>query len=99
MEEQLALIFSALLFTIGVFGVLYRRNAVVMLMCIELCLSSANLAFAGFSKMNSDISGQIFAFFVISVAAAEAVVGLAIVVAISRLKDTVNVDETQALKG
>ncbi len=93
------LMLSAALFTIGVIGVLTRRNILVILMSIELILNAANLNLISFSRQLSDISGQIFALFVITVAAAEAAVGLGILIALFRLRDTVNADEIDLLKG
>ncbi|MDX1438301.1 MAG: NADH-quinone oxidoreductase subunit NuoK [Rubricoccaceae bacterium] len=90
---------SAVLFTIGVFGVLLRRNAIVIFLSIELMLNSANLALVAFSQAFADVNGQILVFFVISVAAAEAAVGLAIVIALFRNKQTVNVDDINLFRG
>jgi NADH-quinone oxidoreductase subunit K len=89
---------SAVLFTIGVVGVLTRRNAIVVFMCIELMLNSVNLTLVAFSSFLGDISGQALVFFVMAVAAAEAAVGLAIVIALFRNKLTVNIDEINILK-
>jgi NADH-quinone oxidoreductase subunit K len=89
---------SAVLFAIGVVGVLTRRNAIVVFMCIELMLNSVNLTLIAFSSFLRDISGQALVFFVMAVAAAEAAVGLAIVIALFRNKRTVNVDEINILK-
>jgi NADH-quinone oxidoreductase subunit K len=82
---------SALLFTIGVLGVLLRRNVIVMIMSVELMLNSVNLTLVAFSQALGDVSGQILVFFAMSVAAAEAAIGLAIVIAIFRKKITVDV--------
>lgn len=90
---------SAVLFTIGALGVLVRRNPLVIFMSIELMLNSANLAFVAFSRTFGVLSGQIFVFFVMTVAAAEVAVGLALIVAIFRTKHTINVDEMNTLKG
>ncbi|MBM2840873.1 MAG: nuoK [Bacteroidetes bacterium] len=89
---------SAILFTIGVAGVLIRRNAIVVFMCIELMLNSVNLSLIAFSAFLGDITGQVLVFFVMAVAAAEAAVGLAIVIALFRNKQTVNIDEINILK-
>lgn len=92
------LILSAFMFSVGVAGVLIRRNAIVILMSIELMLNSANLALITFSSFMGNSVGQIFAFFVMTVAAAEAAIGLAIVIAIFRNKLTVNIDEINIFK-
>ncbi len=92
------LILSGILFTIGAVGVLIRRNALVIFMCIELMLNGVNLAFVTFSRMHESLDGQIFVFFVMTVAAAEAVVGLAIIIALFRNKATVNVDDINIMK-
>ena len=91
------LILAAATFTIGGVGVMIRRNALILFMCIELMLNSVNLTFIAFSKYRIDLDGQIFSFFVMAVAAAEAAVGLAIVLHIFRHKRSVNVDEVQEL--
>jgi NADH-quinone oxidoreductase subunit K len=93
------LVLSALLFTIGVAGVLIRRNAIVVFMCVELMLNAANLALIAFSKLNGDLNGQILSFFVMVVAAAEVVVGLGILVAIFRRRSSTSVDDINLLKG
>jgi NADH-quinone oxidoreductase subunit K len=90
---------SALLFCIGVAGVLVRRNALVIFMSIEIMLNAANLAFVGFAHQMKSLDGQIFVFFVMTVAAAEVAVGLAIIVNVFRLRETVFVDEINLLKG
>ncbi len=92
------LVFSFIIFAIGMFGALSRRNVFIVLMGIELMLNAVNIAFVGFSSYLSNIAGQIFAIFVITVAAGEAAVGLAIVVAIFRNRFTVNVDSFNLLK-
>ena len=89
---------SAVLFVIGVAGVLTRRNAIVVFMCIELMLNSVNLSLVAFSASLGDITGQALVFFVMAVAAAEAAVGLGIVIALFRNKQTVNIDEINILK-
>lgn len=89
---------SALLFTIGAAGVLIRRNAIVVFMCIELMLNASNLAFVTFSRMNGGVDGQLFAFFTMVVAACEVVVGLAIIVTIYRSRRSASVDDARLLK-
>ena len=93
-----SLYLSALLFTIGAAGVLIRRNAIVVFMCIELMLNASNLAFVTFSRMNGNIDGQLFAFFTMVVAACEVVVGLAIIVTIYRSRRSASVDDARLLK-
>ena len=93
------LVLSAALFTIGAVGVLVRKNAIVVFMCIELMLNAVNLTLVTFSRINGSLDGQIMAFFVMTVAAAEVVVGLALVLAINRNTDTVYVEEFNLLKG
>ena len=93
------LILSIMLFTLGTIGVIIRRNAIVILMSVELILNAANLAFIAFSKYWGDVHGHVFSFFVIAVAASEAAVGLAIVINIFRHFHSTNVDEVTALKG
>ena len=93
------LLVSAILFTIGVVGVLVRRNAIVIFMSIELMLNAANLAFVAFARELRSLDGQLFVFFVMTVAAAEVAVGLALIVNVFRLKETVYVDEINLLKG
>jgi NADH-quinone oxidoreductase subunit K len=90
---------SAALFTIGVVGVLVRRSALVIFMSIELMLNAVNLSFIAFSRAQGQMDGQIIVFFVMAVAAAEVAVGLAIIVAIFRNRDTANVDDVRLLKG
>ncbi len=92
------LILSALLFGIGGVGVLIRRNAIVVFMCIELMLNATNLAFVSFSKMHGNLDGQVIAFFVMVVAAAEVVVGLAIIMTIFRSRRSSSVDDASLLK-
>ena len=91
------MILSAILFVIGTFGVLIRRNALIIFLCIELQLNAVNLAFVAFSRMWG-IDGQVFVFFVMTVAAAEAAVGLAIIISIFRHYETVDVDNFNLLK-
>jgi NADH-quinone oxidoreductase subunit K len=93
------LLLSALLFGIGVVGVLIRRNAIVVFMCIELMLNAVNLSFIAFSRTNRALDGQVLAFFVMVVAAAEVVVGLGILVAIFRKRSSTSVDDVNLLKG
>ena len=92
------LILSCILFSIGAVGVLINRNALVIFMCIELMLNAVNLAFVTFSRQQNSMDGQIFVFFVMTVAAAEAVVGLAIIIALFRNKATINVDDINIMK-
>lgn len=92
------LILSGILFSIGAVGVLINRNALVIFMCIELMLNGVNLAFVTFARQQNSMDGQIFVFFVMTVAAAEAVVGLAIIIALFRNKATVNVDDINLMK-
>jgi NADH-quinone oxidoreductase subunit K len=90
---------SAIVFTIGVVGVLVRRNALIIFMSVELMLNAANLAFVAFAWHMKSMDGQIFVFFVMTVAAAEVAIGLAIIVHLFRLRETVFVDEISLLKG
>ena len=92
------LMLSALLFAIGAVGVLVRRNAIVVFMCIELMLNSVNLTLVTFARINGSIDGQVMAFFVMVVAAAEVVVGLAIIMSIFRTRRSASVDDTNLLK-
>ncbi len=89
---------SAVLFTIGVTGFLVRRNLIVMFMSIELMLNAVNLAFVAFARAHGSMDGQVIVFFVITVAAAEAAVGLAIIIAIFRSRETVNADELNLMR-
>ena len=93
------IVLSAILFTIGVVGVLTRRNALIIFMSIELMLNASNLAFVAFSSVIKSFSGQIFVFFVIAVAAAEVAVGLALIVEIFKSKRSIDVDQMSSLKG
>jgi len=93
------LVVSAILFTIGIVGVLVRRNAIVIFMSVELMLNAANLAFVSFANALHSLDGQVFVFFVMAVAAAEVAVGLAIIVNLFRLRESVFVDEINLLKG
>lgn len=92
------LVVSASLFTIGSVGVLLRRNALVMFMSVELQLNAVNLALVAFSRLHGNLTGQVLTFFSLVVAAAEVVVGLAIIVAVFRRRRTANVDEVSALR-
>jgi NADH-quinone oxidoreductase subunit K len=92
------LILAALLFSLGVFGVLVRRNALVVFMCVELMLNASNLALVAFAKQHGNLDGQIAAFFVMVVAAAEVVVGLAIIMTIFRTRRSASVDDASLLK-
>ena len=96
MTEYLTL--SMLLFTIGAAGVLVRRNAIVIFMCIELMLNAVNIAFVAFAKMHSSVDGHVIVLFVIIVAAAEVAIGLAIIVSIFRRRQSTNVDDLSLLK-
>jgi NADH-quinone oxidoreductase subunit K len=93
-----ALFFSAVLFAIGVVGVLTRRNAIIVFMCVELMLNAVNLSFVAFAQAYG-VAGQVFVFFVMTVAAAEAAVGLAIIIALFRHRQTVNLENINLLKG
>jgi NADH-quinone oxidoreductase subunit K len=93
-----SLFFSAVLFTIGVVGVLTRRNAIIIFMCVELMLNAVNLTFIAFARYYG-AAGQVIVVFVMTVAAAEAAVGLAIIIAIFRHKETVNLQNINLLKG
>jgi NADH-quinone oxidoreductase subunit K len=93
------LVLSAMLFTIGTVGVLIRRNALILFMSIELMLNAVNLTFVAFGRELQEIAGQIYVFFVLVVAAAEVVVGLAIIVNIFRSRETVDIDEVNVLRG
>jgi len=94
-----ALLVSGILFTIGVVGVLVRRNAIVIFMSVELMLNAGNLAFIAFARSMNSLDGQVIVFFVMAVAAAEVAVGLAIIVNLFRLRESVFVDEINLLKG
>ena len=93
-----ALFFSAVLFVIGVFGVLIRRNAIIVFMCVELMLNAVNLTFIAFAQ-SYGAAGQVFVFIVMTVAAAEAAVGLAIIIALFRHRQTVDLQNINLLKG
>ena len=100
MEPSLAsyLALSGILFTIGAAGVIFKRNAIGMFMCIELMLNAVNLTFVAFSRYYADVTGQLFVFMVMSVAAAEAAVGLGIIIAFYRNSRSVDVDDASILK-
>lgn len=89
---------AAILFSLGAFGMLFRRNAIVVFMCVELMLNASNLAFVAFARMHGNLEGQVFAFFTMVVAAAEVVVGLAIIVMIFRTRRSASVDEPSLLR-
>ena len=99
MATQSYLLVGAILFIIGTVGVLIRRNPLVIFMCIEMMLNAANLTLVAYANHLRNMEGQIFVFFVMTVAAAEVVVGLAIIVAIFRLRETINVDLLDSMKG
>ena len=92
------LVLSAILFTIGVAGFLFRRNIITVFMCIELMLNAVNLSFIAFAHQHKQVSGQLFTFFVMVVAAAEAAVGLAIILTVFKNRSTLNIDEIDTLK-
>jgi NADH-quinone oxidoreductase subunit K len=92
------LILSAILFTLGVAGFLFRRNIITVFMCIELMLNAVNLSFVAFSNKHQQVSGHIFTFFVMVVAAAEAAVGLAIILTVFKNRSTLNIDDVNTLK-
>ena len=92
------LLLSSVLFSIGTLGVLLRRNAIVVFMCVELMLNAANLALVTFSRMKGNLDGQVIAFFVMVVAAAEVVIGLAIILTIFRTRRSASVDDANLLK-
>jgi NADH-quinone oxidoreductase subunit K len=89
---------AAALFTVGLVGVLVRRNIIVMFMCVELMLNSVNLTFVTFSRINGNLDGQVLSFFTIVVAAAEVTVGLALIVNLFRLKASIDADDVDALR-
>ena len=98
MNPSYYLLLAAILFTIGAVGVLVRRNAIVVFMCVELMLNAVNLTLVTFSRMGGTLDGQVMAFFVMVVAAAEVVVGLAIILAIFRTRHSASVDDASLLK-
>ncbi|MDR3709552.1 MAG: NADH-quinone oxidoreductase subunit NuoK [Capsulimonadaceae bacterium] len=93
------LIVSAILFALGTIGVIVRRNAIIMFMCIELMLNAVNLSLVAFSRYLSDIGGQLMVIFVMAVAAAEVAVGLGIIVSIFRNRESINIDTLDVMKG
>jgi NADH-quinone oxidoreductase subunit K len=99
MATQSYLLVGAIVFIIGTVGVLIRRNPLVIFMCIEMMLNAANLTLVAYANHLRNMEGQIFVFFVMTVAAAEVVVGLAIIVAIFRLRETINIDLLDSMKG
>ena len=90
---------AVILFTIGALGVLIRRNAIIVFMAVELMLNAANLAFVAYARYWQSMSGQIFVFFIMTVAAAEVAIGLALIVAIFHTKSSINIDQMNSLKG
>ncbi len=98
MDPSAYIVLSAVLFTIGTFGVLLRRNAIIVFLSVELMLNAANLAFVAFARMHGQLDGQVIAFFVMVVAAAEVVIGLAIIMLIFRTRRSANVDEPSLLR-
>jgi NADH-quinone oxidoreductase subunit K len=98
MSPSYYLVLAAALFTIGAVGVLVRRNAIVVFMCVELMLNSVNLTLVTFARINGSLDGQVIAFFVMVVAAAEVVIGLAIIMAIFRTRRSASVDDANLLK-
>lgn len=90
---------SVILFTLGVTGVILRRNAIVIFMCIELMMNAANLAFIAFARQTRTLDGQVMVFFVMTVAAAEVAVGLAIIISMFRHHESVNIDQVDLLRG
>jgi NADH-quinone oxidoreductase subunit K len=98
MNPSSYIVLSAILFSIGTIGVLVRRNAIIVFMSVELMLNAANLSFVSFARMNGNLDGQVVAFFVMVVAAAEVVVGLAIIVTIFRTRRSASIDEPNLLK-
>ena len=98
MRVEYFLVMAALLFTIGAVGVLIRRNIIVMLMCIEIMLNAVNLTFVAFAREGQSMTGQVFVFFVMTVAAAEAAVGLALVIALFRRKRTTDADDASQMR-
>lgn len=98
-QTEAFIILSAVLFTLGVMGVLLKRNAILVFMSVELMLNSANLALVAFAREWGQVDGHLFVFFVITVAAAEVAVGLALIVAIFRSKQSINIDELHLMEG
>ncbi len=98
MDSNFYLVLSGLIFTVGAFGVLVRRNALIIFMCVEMMLNSVNLSLVAFSYQWGNIDGQIFVFIIMAVAAAEVAIGLAILIANTRHNQSVNVDEINLLR-
>jgi len=98
-QTEAYVILSLVLFVLGTMGVLLRRNAILVFMSVELMLNSANLALAAFARQWNQVDGHLFVFFVITVAAAEVAVGLALIVAIYRTKQSINIDELHQMEG
>jgi NADH:ubiquinone oxidoreductase subunit K len=98
-STQAYLMLSATLFCVGLIGVIVRRNMITVLMCIELMLNAVNINLVAFSDRLSSLEGQVFAIFIITIAAGEAAVGLAIIIQLYRLRTTINVDEVRELHG
>lgn len=98
-QTEAYIVLSMVLFTLGMMGVLLRRNAIIVFMSVELMLNSANLALVAFSRQWNQADGQMFVFFVMTVAAAEVAVGLALIVAIFRTKKSINIDELHLMEG
>lgn len=98
MNPTAMLVVSAVLFTIGVYGVLTRRGAITILMCVELMLNAGNLAFLTFARMHGGAEAHVYVFLVMTLAAAEAAVGLAVVLALWRLRETTDVDDINLMK-
>ena len=97
-QTEYYLVLSAIIFTIGVMGVLIKRNPIVIFMCIELMLNAVNLTFIALGRHFAQMNGQMYVIFVMAVAAAEVAIGLGIIVAIFRTKETINIDEVNLLK-
>jgi|TARA_B100000678_G_scaffold105639_1_gene88527 NADH-quinone oxidoreductase subunit K len=93
------IILSIIIFSIGIMGVLFRKNAIIIFMSIELMLNAVNLSLVGFSRYYNSVDGQVFVFLVMTLAAAEVAVGLAIIVSLFRNKQTINIDEMNILRG
>jgi len=94
-----AVLLSLVLFGLGTLGVFLRRNVITVLMCVELILNAANINFIAFSRQLGQLTGQVFAVFIITIAAAEAAIGLGIIIALVRLKQTVNLDQVDVMEG
>tara|TARA_B100000586_G_scaffold183596_1_gene134709 strand:- start:146 stop:451 length:306 start_codon:yes stop_codon:yes gene_type:complete len=93
------IILSVIIFSIGIMGVLFRKNAIIIFMSIELMLNAVNLSLVGFSRYYNSVDGQVFVFLIMTLAAAEVAVGLAIIVSLFRNKQTINIDEINILRG